>query len=108
MRNLQTPDIFAFVRMLNKIGIKDELKAKAISQDANVESLGYDIIFMVLEKLSDKEAESEIYTFFAPIFETSEEELKSMDAIEFLDSVTKIASIERWKAFFSSVAKLMK
>ena len=112
MRELQTTDIFAFVRLINKSGIKDELKAKALEiksiADVNAESLGYDIILMILEKSAEPKTEKEIYSFFAPIFEMSEEEIKKMDAIEFLESVTKIASLERWRDFFLSVAKLTK
>ncbi len=108
MRELQTSDIFAFVRLINKIGIKDELKEKAIAPNTDIESLGYDLIFMVIEKASDEKAEKEIYSFFAPIFGNTEEELRTMDAIEFLEKVTQVASLERWKSFFTSVAKLMK
>lgn len=108
MRDLQTKDIFAFVRVLNKIGVKEELKQKATAPTADVESVGYDIIFMLLEKAAEPEAEKEIYSFLAPIYEKTVEELKSMDAIEFMESLTKIASIERWQSFFSSAAKLMK
>lgn len=112
MRELQTPDIFAFVRLINKSGIKDELKAKALDikniSDINAESLGFDLISMIIEKASEPKIEKEIYSFFAPIFEMTEEEIKKMDAIEFLESVTKVASLERWKDFFESAVKLTK
>jgi hypothetical protein len=108
MRNLQTTDIFSFVRLINKIGIKEELKQKATAQNADVESLGYDLIFMVLEKAAEPEAEKEIYSFFAPIFETTEEELRVMDPLEFVEKISTVASWERWKSFFSSAAKLTK
>ena len=108
MRDLQTSDIFAFVRLLNKIGIKEDIKSKALQQTADIESLGYDIIFMLMEKAAEPSAEKEIYAFFAPIFEISEKEIREMDAIEFLEKITKIASVERWRDFFTSVAKLTK
>lgn len=112
MRELQTTDIFAFVRLINKAGIKDELKKKVLEIDdlskVNTESLGYDIILTILEKSAEPKVEKELYVFFASIFEMSEEEVKKMEAVEFLENVTKIASIDRWKAFFQSVAKLTK
>lgn len=112
MRELQTSDIFAFVRLINKAGIKEEIKQKVLEVDdiskVNTESFGYDIILTMLEKASEPKVEKEIYSFFANVFEMSEEEVKTMDAIEFLESVGKIASIDRWKSFFSSVAKLTK
>ena len=89
MRELQTSDLFAFVRLIEKSGIKDELKAKALEiksiADINAESLGYDIILMMLEKAAEPKTEKEVYAFFAPIFEMKEEEIKKMDAIEFLE-----------------------
>ena len=33
MRNLQTQDVFAFVRLIDKVGIKDELKTLVMSKD---------------------------------------------------------------------------
>ena len=82
MRELQTSDLFAFVRLIEKSGIKDELKAKALEiksiADINAESLGYDIILMMLEKAAEPKTEKEVYAFFAPIFEMKEEEIKKM------------------------------
>lgn len=111
MRELQTSDIFAFVRLVNKAGIKDELKKKMLeidSKNINTESFGYDIILLFLEKASEPKTEKEIYSFFAGIFEMSAEEIEKMDAFEFLEKVTKVASLERWKDFFASVARLTK
>ena len=63
---------------------------------------------MMLEKAAEPKTEKEVYAFFAPIFEMKEEEIKKMDAIEFLESVTKIASLERWRDFFSLAVKSQK
>lgn len=112
MRELQTSDLFAFVRLLNKAGVKEEIKTKVLGVDdlsqLNAESFGYDILFTLLEKASEPKIEKELYSFFADIFGMKEEEVKTMDAIEFLENVGKVASIERWKSFFSSAAKLTK
>lgn len=112
MRELQTHDIFAFVRVLNKAGIKEEIKKKVLEIDdvskVNTESFGYDLIFLMLEKAAEPSVEKEIYSFFSDIFEISVEEVETMDAIEFLEKVGKVASIDRWKSFFLSAAKLMK
>lgn len=112
MRDLQTSDIFAFVRVITKAGLKEELKEKVLKVDnigeIDSESFGYDLIFTAIEKCSTPDAEKELYTFFGNIFEMKPDEVKKMDAIEFLESVTKIADLERWKNFFSSAAKLMK
>ena len=111
MRNLQTSDIFAFVRLIDETGMRDELKNMVMKKDSikdlTAESFGYDIIFMLLEKASTKKAEVAVYKFFGSLFEMSEDEVAKMDPVDFIDGVREIADIERWKNFFSSVAKLM-
>lgn len=112
MRNLQTSDIFAFVRMIDEVGIKDKLKELVLSKnnisDLTAESFGYDIIFTLLEGASQKKAEQAIYEFFGNLFELTPEEVSKLDAVDFLEKVTQVADVEKWQSFFSSVARLMK
>ena len=71
MRGLETQDVFAFVRMIDEVGIKDQLKTMIMSkdsiQDLTAESFGYDLIFALMEGASKKKAEESIYEFFANI-----------------------------------------
>lgn len=112
MRNLETQDVFAFVRMIDEVGIKDKLKemimAKDNISDLTAESFGYDLMFALLEGASQKRAEESIYEFFGNIMEVSKDELRHSDPIEFIESVMKIADVEKWQSFFTSAAKLMK
>ena len=112
MRNLQTQDVFAFVRLIDKVGIKDELKTLVMSKDKiadlTTESFGYDIVFTLISGASTKPAEEALYEFFANIMECDKETLRTMEATEFLEKAVKVADVEKWKNFFSSVAKLMK
>ena len=112
MRNLQTQDVFAFVRLIDKVGIKNELKTLILSKnsikDLTQESFGYDLIFTLISGASTKPAEEALYEFFANIMECDKESLRTMDATEFLEKAVKVAEPEKWKNFFSSVAKLMK
>lgn len=112
MRNLQTQDVFAFVRLINEVGIKDELKSLIMSkdniQDLTSESFGYDLIFTLIEGASKKKAEVALYEFIGGIMEVTPDEVKTMEPTELLENIIKIADVEKWKSFFSSVAKLMK
>lgn len=110
MRELKTPDLFAFVRLIDKIGLKEEIQKIGLKADpkADIEKLGADILFMLLEKCTTEAAEQEIYKFFAPIFEVTVEEIKDMNPFEFFEKVKTVASLEKWKSFFSSAAKLTK
>ena len=112
MRSLQTQDVFAFVRLIHEVGIKDELKELILSKDSikdlTQESFGYDLIFTLVSGASKKKAEEMLYEFFANILETDKETIRTMDPTEFLEQAIKAADPEKWKNFFSSVAKLMK
>lgn len=112
MRSLQTQDVFAFVRLIDEVGIKDELKELILSKDSikdlTQESFGYDLIFTIISGASKKKAEEMLYEFFANILETDKEAIRTMDPTEFLEQAIKAANPEKWKNFFSSAAKLMK
>lgn len=115
MRSLQTQDVFAFVRMIDEVGIKDELKALMLAKNSlteitteSLESFGYDFIFTLMEGASKKKAEESIYEFFSNIMECSKDDIRTMEPTEFLENVIKIADVEKWKSFFTSVARLMK
>lgn len=112
MRNLQTQDVFAFVRMIDEVGIKDQLKTLILSKDnlteVTTESFGYDLIFTLMEGASKKKAEESIYEFFSNIMECPKEDIRTMEPTEFLENIIKIADVEKWKSFFTSAARLMK
>lgn len=112
MRSLETHDVFAFVRMIDEVGIKDQLKELVMSKDniadITAESFGYDLIFALIEGASKKNAEESIYEFFAGIMEIDKEEIRHMEPTQFIESVIKIADVEKWKNFFTYVAKQMK
>ena len=80
MRKLETPDLFGFVRLINKLGLKEDIKKMGLkaSENVNPEEFGADLIFLMLEKSSTEEGEAYIYEFFAPIFEISEEDISSL------------------------------
>lgn len=112
MRNLQTQDVFAFVRLIDEVGIKDDLKKLILSKDSikelTQESFGYDLIFTLISGASKKKAEQALYEFFAPLMEKTPDEVRIMEPTDFIESVIKVADVEKWKSFFTSVAKLMK
>lgn len=112
MRSLQTGDIFALVRIINKAGIKEELKNKILEiediKNVNAESFGYDILLLLIEKAAEPQIETELYKFFSDIFEESADDIKKMDPIDFLNKALEVATLERWLAFFESAAKVTK
>lgn len=113
MRSLKTSDLFSACRLLSAIGIRDEIKevvnAAENSKSKKVQvDLGFDLLLGIIEKTAQGKAEIEIYKFIADLFECEWEAVRDMDPVELLDTLEKIADIERWKAFFGRVAALMK
>lgn len=112
MRNLQSSDIFAVCRLLSAIGIKEEFKAMAENansvKDLKSFDIGYDFLFRLFERATTSEAETQWYQFLGNVLEMKPKEVKEMDAIDLIDNLLEVASVEKWKAFFSRVAKLMK
>ena len=112
MRNLQTQDVFAFVRLIDEVGIKNELKTLIMNKNSvaelTQESFGYDLIFALISGASKKKAEEALYEFFANIMEIAPDDIRVMEPTEFLEKAVKVADPEKWKNFFTSVANLMK
>lgn len=113
MRSLRTEDIFKACRLISKIGVREEVKAVAKQAEESKEKkvkvdMGFDLLFGILEKATEENAEKEIYLFIANIFECEWKEVRDMDPVELLDKLEEVADIEKWKNFFKRVAALMK
>ena len=104
MRQIGNEDLFKFIRIIKDAGITEQFKKLILSkdsiQDFNVESMGFDVIFMILEGAA-KEGISEL-------LEVSVDEFKKMDPIDTYEQLKQCASWEKWKAFFTLGAKSMK
>lgn len=113
MRNLETQDVFKAARLLKKIGVREEIKEVAKEAEENKGKrvrfdMGFDLMFGILEKATEENAEIEIYKFIADIFECEWEEVRKMNPLELFKKLEEVANIEEWKSFFGYVAKLMK
>lgn len=111
MRKLETTDIFGFCRLVNSIGIKDEIKRIAMEansvSDLSKPEVGFDVIYALFEKATEEKSEKELYKFCARLFECDAKDVAHMDAIEFIDKLLEVANVEQWKAFFTRVARLI-
>lgn len=109
---LKTTHIFSFARILKTLGIKDELQNYMNEFDGtkvkSQKEVGLDILFTIFDKATTEEGENALIDFVSEMSGKPSEELKEMEATEFLNTVLEVANVEEWKAFFSSVAKLLK
>lgn len=113
MRNLQTSDLFAACRILNAIGVREEIRevAKEAAENKTKKvqfDMGFDLMFGILEKATQEKAETEIYKFIANLFECEWTEVRDMDPIEMFEKLEAVADLEKWKNFFKRAATLMK
>ena len=123
LRRLQATDLFAMVRVLNAIGIKelknainfDEIKeARKNVTDENKEAvtveIGTNVIMSIVPFIFEKlaVAETEIYSFVASIAGMKVKDVAKMDAIEFTDLLIAIFHKEEFKDFFKRASKLIK
>ena len=112
MRNLKSEDIFAALNVADIIGAEEAFSAlntlmntKGVTQ----EEAGTKILLYVTH-LGNKRATEAFYEFLAGPLEKSVQELKDMDAVEFMEQIRDfVASVDvsRWKAFFTSLAGLV-
>ena len=113
MRNLETHDIFSAVRLLSKIGVREEIRTVAKAAEENKSNkirfdMGFDLMFGIIEKAATENAEKEIYKFIANLFECEWEEVRRMKPIALMKNLEEVASFEEWKDFFGYVKRLMK
>lgn len=112
MRGLQTSDIFSAVRVLTKIGVREEIKevAKQAEESKGKKiqiDFGFDLMFGIIEKAAEQRAENEIYCFIADLFECSPDEVKKMNPVQMFKNLLEVANVEEWKDFFDYVRRLI-
>lgn len=113
MRNLETQDIFAAVRLLNKIGVREEIREVAKQAEENKTKtirfdMGFDLMMGIIEKASSENSEKEIYKFIANLFECEWEEVRKMKPVTLFKNLEEVANFEEWKDFFGYVKRLTK
>lgn len=110
MRGLQTSDIFSAIRVLTKIGVREEIKevAKKVEESngkINKFDLGFDLMLGIIEKATEKRAEKEIYCFIADLFNCAPDEVRTMHPVKMFEQLLEVANIEEWKDFFGYVRR---
>lgn len=112
MTRLKAKDLFQGMRLLKAIDFKEKSKEVllAIAKDSTKteQEKGIDFIMFLLNVATEQKCEKEIYNFLSGPFEMSAEEVESLDAIEFLENITKVADFNEWKDFFSKAVRGVK
>jgi len=109
LRKLESPDFFAFTRIIKKMGIREELKklAKDVSEvkpeekEIKINEMQIEILMIFVENIAS--AQNEVYKFIADISGKSFDELKDLDV--FMESIQEIFKDETIKSFFKLALK---
>ena len=91
VRKMNTSDLFDFLRLVKKIGIKDDLKgvvSKFTGDKATQAEIGVDAAFAIMEIFADKKAEEEIYNFLSKPFQCAPEDVKNNDLTDTIQKIT--------------------
>ena len=115
MRNLQTHDIFVAMKVVNSVGVADEIKRVALmvseKKEVNIDKIGIEFLFSIMAKCANDNTENLIYEFLGGILEMDPKDIKVMDPMELVENIKKlneVISVEQWKAFFQSLLNLIR
>lgn len=117
MRNLKSTDLFAALRIVREVGLKEEMKefAQRISNknlsEENQREIGIEFLWGLLGNAGTERAEKAVFEFLAGPIETTAQELRDLDLIDFGNKIVEFVGsvdIEAWKAFFTQLAEQIK
>ena len=130
VRKLNTADLFEFMRMVKRTGVKDELKKVAknmpkkekqpkltvvgneetekteiVQEKPSQAEVGIDLAFSIMEIFSNKNAEDEIYKFIARPFQCDPKEVAENDLMDTIEKLKDVADAQKWASFFKSATQ---
>ena len=110
MRKLQTADICAAVRCIKELDIRDQVEKLAKEHDTvkDAFSAGFDLIWDIFDKATEKKGEKSLYKFLAGVMETTPEEIEKLPPADFIAEMKQLAEENDLVGFFNSVKGLMK
>lgn len=110
MRKIKTNELFVFSRYLKSIGIRDDVKSIAMTSNSmeDAASHGFDLLWSILDKATEKDGERGLYEFLAGPFEMSVKQISELDISEFIAMLKELASENDLTSFFKSAGALMK
>ena len=110
MRKLNFGDTFKFVRLISKIGLKDQVLK--LSEEAesfeSLNKLGYEGVFTLITSATSEQAEQLIYEFLSAPFEMQPCDIQNMDIDEMKDAFKVMFQSVKIMDFIKSVSGLMK
>lgn len=105
MRKANINDLFAIARLIDELGLKEQLFNAQKGTD-DLEKIGFDFIFDLLSKATTKEMQNKIYEVLASPFEMSAEEVGLMEIDELVKGLKECWNINTVINFIKRVGTL--
>lgn len=110
MRKLNLTDVFRFSRLVKSSGMKDlvsdilhrasEVKSKEAVSDSDLYAVGIDAFMSILDVAAQKNVESDIYGFLAPVWEMTSDEVANLSLETVVENLRKMFAENDFTAFF--------
>lgn len=110
MRKLQTRDLFNAMRLIEKAGIKEEIKPiirRAQRKEADATEIGMEVIIKISQILIREESEKAFYDFLSGPLEMEAREVEEMNLEELVGNLKKVAEGDNLKFFFTTLQNLI-
>ncbi len=110
MRKLATQDVFAALRIVSDLQLKDEIQALAqLANDGKLtrDEIGAQAFMKVLELFVSKKAEGCAYEFLAGPFEMTPEEVRDLPLMDLAASIKVMAEENDIAGFFTLLRGLI-
>jgi hypothetical protein len=104
MRKANTKDLFNMARLINDLGLKEDL-FKAQQGKEDLERIGFDFFIDVLAKATTKEMENKIYDVLAKPFEMKTEEVGEMEIEKLINSFLECWNLSTLLTFMKQLNK---
>ncbi len=110
MRKLTTQDVFAALRIVSDLQLKDEVQALAqLANDGKLSrnEIGVQAFMKVLDLFVSKKAEGRIYEFLAGPLETTSEEVRDLPLMALAENLKALAEENDITGFFTLLGGLI-
>lgn len=108
MRKLTAPDLFAGVRLIKKMGVKEDARELAKKSDdlAQLWDNGFDFVWGLFDKLTDQDGEGALYDLLAGPYEMTPEQVRALPIAEHIENLQTLARENDLLDFFKRAARL--
>ena len=108
MRKANTNDLFNIARLVNELGLKDDIfeaQKNAQKSEADANAIGYELVFSILSKATTKASQDKIYQVLCEPFEMSAEEVGLLEFDQLIENCKNCFNLTTVLNFIKRVDK---